>query len=44
LNHALHPTCPHPFGIDHDDLTHRHQGRDDRLTDVHGHVVLEISA
>ena len=30
------------LGIDHEQLTHRHQGRDYRLTDVHGHVVHDI--
>jgi hypothetical protein len=29
----------HQLGIDHERLTFRHQGRDYRLTDVHGKVV-----
>jgi hypothetical protein len=32
------------LGIDHERLTHRHAGRDYRLTDVHGHVAKEILA
>jgi hypothetical protein len=30
------------MGIDHTRLTHRFQGRDYRLTDVHGNVVQDI--
>ena len=30
------------MGIDHERLTYRHQGRDYRLTDVHGKVVKDI--
>ncbi len=30
------------LGIDHTKLTHRHLGRDFRLTDVYGEVVKEI--
>ncbi len=32
------------LGIDHERLTYRFQGRDFRLTDVHGKVVKEIVA
>mgnify|MGYP003348970293 CR=1 FL=1 len=32
----------HLFGIDHTRLTFRFQGRDYRLTDVHGEVVRSI--
>ncbi|MEE3219266.1 MAG: DUF1501 domain-containing protein, partial [Planctomycetota bacterium] len=32
------------LGIDHERLTLRYQGRDFRLTDVHGKVVKEILA
>jgi hypothetical protein len=32
------------MGIDHQRLTFRYQGRDFRLTDVHGNVVTEILA
>ncbi len=37
--HDLHATILHQLGIDHERLTFRHQGRDYRLTDVHGRVV-----
>lgn len=42
--HDFHATCLHLLGIDHEQLTYRHQGRDFRLTDVHGHVVRDIIA
>jgi hypothetical protein len=34
----------HMVGIDHTKLTFRYQGRQFRLTDVHGHVVKGILA
>ncbi|MEM6329613.1 MAG: DUF1501 domain-containing protein [Planctomycetota bacterium] len=34
----LNATIMHLLGIDHTKLTYRYQGRDFRLTDVHGHV------
>lgn len=37
--HDLHATMLATLGIDHERLIHRYQGRDFRLTDVHGHVV-----
>ena len=40
--HDLHATILHLLGIDHQRLTFRHNGRDDRLTDGHGNVVEEI--
>ncbi|HIG28115.1 MAG TPA: DUF1501 domain-containing protein [Verrucomicrobiales bacterium] len=40
--HDFHATCLHLLGIDHEQLTYRHLGRDFRLTDVHGHVVHDI--
>jgi hypothetical protein len=40
--HDLQATVLHLLGIDHKRLTYRHQGRDFRLTDVHGHVVREL--
>ncbi|MFQ3168844.1 MAG: hypothetical protein ACI8QI_001398 [Limisphaerales bacterium] len=40
--HDLHATILHILGMDHEKLTHRHAGRDFRLTDVHGSVVHEI--
>ena len=42
--HDLHATMLHLLGVDHLRLTYRFQGRDFRLTDVHGHVVQEILA
>jgi uncharacterized protein (DUF1501 family) len=42
--HDLHATLLHLLGIDHERLTHRHAGRDYRLTDVHGNVANEILA
>ena len=42
--HDLHATLLHLMGIDHERLTYRYQGRDFRLTDVHGHVVRDILA
>ncbi len=42
--HDLHATIQHLFGIDHLKLTYRFQGRDFRLTDVHGEVVKGILA
>ncbi|MDA1049761.1 MAG: DUF1501 domain-containing protein [Planctomycetota bacterium] len=40
--HDLNATILHCLGINHERLTHRFQGRDFRLTDVHGKVVNEI--
>jgi hypothetical protein len=37
--HDLNATLLHLLGFDHTRLTFRFQGRDFRLTDVHGHVV-----
>ena len=42
--HDLQATILHCLGLDHERLTFRHQGRDFRLTDVHGHVVAGILA
>jgi len=42
--HDLQATIMHLLGFDHERLTYRFQGRDFRLTDVHGHVVKEILA
>ncbi|MDB4632291.1 DUF1501 domain-containing protein [bacterium] len=42
--HDLNATILHCLGVDHERLTYRHQGRDFRLTDVHGHVVDKILA
>jgi uncharacterized protein (DUF1501 family) len=40
--HDLQATILHCLGLDHERLTFRYQGRDFRLTDVHGHVVKGI--
>ena len=40
----LHATMLHLLGIDHKQLTVRHNGIDRRLTDVHGHVVEKLLA
>jgi hypothetical protein len=40
--HDLNATILHCLGIDHTKLTYRYQGRDFRLTDVHGKVVTEV--
>ncbi|MBG87451.1 MAG: sulfatase [Verrucomicrobiales bacterium] len=42
--HDLNATLLHLLGFDHERLTYRFQGRDFRLTDVHGHVVKGILA
>jgi hypothetical protein len=40
--HDLNATIMHLLGVDHKKLTYKFQGRDYRLTDVHGHVVKSI--
>ncbi len=40
--HDLQATILHCLGVDHEKLTYRHQGRQFRLTDVHGTVVRPI--
>ena len=40
--HDLNATILHLLGLDHKRLTYRYQGRDFRLTDVHGEVVRPI--
>lgn len=42
--HDLNATILHLLGIDHTQLTYRFQGRDYRLTDVHGEVVRGVLA
>ncbi|MEX0711235.1 MAG: DUF1501 domain-containing protein, partial [Pirellulales bacterium] len=42
--HDLNATLLHLLGLDHTRLTYRFQGRDYRLTDVHGNVVQGILA
>ena len=40
--HDIHATILHQLGIDHEQLTVRHDGIDRRLTDVHGLVIHPI--
>jgi hypothetical protein len=42
--HDLHATVLALLGLDHEKLTYFHQGREERLTDVFGHVVRDIIA
>jgi hypothetical protein len=42
--HDLQATILHQLGFDHERLTFRFQGRDYRLTDVHGHVIKDVLA
>lgn len=42
--HDLHATLLDLLGLDHEQLTCRHAGREFRLTDVHGRVIDEILA
>lgn len=42
--HDLNATIMHLLGIDHKKLTYRHQGLDNRLTSVHGHVIKDLIA
>jgi hypothetical protein len=42
--HDLQATILHLLGLDHQRLTFRFQGRDFRLTDVHGHIVNRLLA
>ena len=42
--HDLHATILHLLGLDHEQLTFRHEGRNFRLTDVFGNVVRDIIA
>ncbi|MCB1095710.1 MAG: DUF1501 domain-containing protein [Verrucomicrobiae bacterium] len=37
--HDFHATILHLMGLDHEQLTFRHSGRDYRLTDVYGNVI-----
>lgn len=40
--HDLNATVLHLLGLDHERLTYRYQGRDFRLTDVHGTIVKDL--
>ncbi len=42
--HDLNATIMHLLGVDHERLTFRFQGRDFRLTDIHGEVVKAVLA
>lgn len=42
--HDVHATVLHQLGIQHEQLTFRYGGRDQRLTDVHGRVIRELLA
>jgi len=42
--HDLNATILHLLGVDHKKLTYRFQGRDFRLTDIHGDPVKKILA
>lgn len=42
--HDIQATILHLLGLNHEQLTYRSQGRDFRLTDVHGHVLGDILA
>jgi hypothetical protein len=42
--HDIHATILHLLGIEHTKLTHRFQGRDFRLTDVHGNLITKLLA
>ncbi|MDA7629097.1 DUF1501 domain-containing protein, partial [Verrucomicrobia bacterium] len=42
--HDLNATLLHLLGFNHERLTFRYQGRDFRLTDVHGKVIHQILA
>jgi len=42
--HDLQATILHLLGLDHERLTYRFQGRDFRLTDVHGELVTKLLA
>jgi hypothetical protein len=40
--HDIHATILRLLGFDHKNLTYRHNGRDDRLTDVYGEVIRDV--
>jgi arylsulfatase A-like enzyme len=40
--HDFHATLLHLLGIDHKQLTYRFEGRDYRLTDIHGELVEKL--
>jgi uncharacterized protein (DUF1501 family) len=42
--HDFHATILHLLGLNHEELTFRHDGRDERLTDVAGEVIEKVVA
>jgi hypothetical protein len=42
--HDLNATALHLLGLEHTRLTYKFQGRDYRLTDIHGSVINEVLA
>ena len=42
--HDIHATLLHLLGLDHQRLTFRFQGRDFRLTDIHGQLLHKLLA
>jgi hypothetical protein len=42
--HDIHATILHLLGMNHEKLIFRFQGRDFRLTDVHGNVIRQMLA
>jgi hypothetical protein len=40
--HDIHAAILYQMGINHEQLTFRHCGRDQRLRDVHGNVLFDI--
>ena len=40
--HDLNATILHLMGVDHKHLTFKYQGRDFRLTDIHGELVKPV--
>ncbi len=42
--HDIHATVLHLLGLNHKQLTYFYQGRDERLTDVYGNVIMDILA
>jgi hypothetical protein len=40
--HDLNATIMHLMGVNHKKLTYPFQGRDFRLTDIHGHLIKDI--
>ncbi len=44
FSYQFHATALHLLGLDHEKLTYYHNGLDQRLTSVHGHVIEELLA